>query len=101
MVDIETGRIVDMIYSRESAEVAEWLKTYPNICVVSRDGSRMYANAIRKAHPDAIQVSDRFHLVKGLTDAAKQYITGMTASRIRIISDIKFEQGDYWAKPPR
>ena len=98
MVNIDDGRIVDMIYSRESAEVAEWLKTYPNTRIVSRDGSPLYANAIRKAHPDAIQVSDRFHLVKGLTDAARQYITGMIASRIRIESDTAKESGAYWEK---
>ena len=88
-----------MIYSRESAEVAKWLKTYPNISVVSRDGSPMYANAISTAHPDAIQVSDRFHLVKGLTDAARQYISSIIASRIRIESDTAKESGVYWEKP--
>ena len=101
MVNIETGRIVDMIYSRESSDVAQWLKTYPNISVVSRDGSRMYAKAISEAHPCAIQVSDRFHLIKGLTDAAKQYITKLIASRIRIESDTLEKSGDYWRKSPR
>ena len=40
MVDAETGRIVDMLESRESTEVSEWLATYPNLKVVSRDGSQ-------------------------------------------------------------
>jgi transposase len=101
MVNIETGRIVDMIYSRESAEVATWLKTYPNIGVVSRDGSQMYAKAVSTAHPAALQVSDRFHLIKGLTDAARQYITGIIASRIRIESDIIKESSNYWDKKGR
>jgi transposase len=101
MINIENGRIVDMIYSRESAEVAEWLKTYPNICIVSRDGSTMYAKAISTAHPGAIQVSDRFHLLKGLTDAARQYITGIIATRVRIESDKEDEQGAYWWKKGR
>lgn len=85
-----------MIYSRESAEVAEWLRTYPNIRIVSRDGSMMYASAISAAHPEAIQVSDRFHLIKGLTDSARQYIMGIIAARIRIESDSIRESGDYW-----
>ena len=101
MINIENGRIVDMIYARESAEVAIWLKTYPSIRVVSRDGSTMYANAISTAHPNAIQVSDRFHLVKGLTDAARQYITGIIASRIRIESDQEMKQAAYWGKKGR
>lgn len=100
MVNIDNGRIIDMIYSRESLEVAEWLKTYSKISVVSRDGSAMYAKAISTAHPGAIQVSDRFHLLKGLTDAAKKYINRIIASRIRIESDKEIEQGVYWKKPP-
>ena len=101
MIDIETGQIVDMIYTRDGLEVTEWLKTYPNISVVSRDGSRMYAKAISTSHPNALQVSDRFHLVKGLTDAARLYITGIIASRIRIESDKAKEDCDYWGNTPR
>jgi transposase len=44
----------------------------------------MYATAIRKAHPNAIQVSDRFHLVKNLTDAAKQHISKIVSANFRI-----------------
>jgi len=101
MVNIENSRVVDMIYSRESTEVAEWLKTYPNIRVVARDGSSMYAKAINIAHPDAMQVSDRFHLLKGLTDAAKAYIFGIIATRIRIESDKETVQSSYWEKKGR
>ncbi|NLL01052.1 MAG: transposase [Clostridiales bacterium] len=35
--------------------------------VVSRDGSITYHNAISTSHPDVVQVSDRFHLLKNLT----------------------------------
>jgi len=71
MINIETGRIVDMLESREAAEVAAWLATFPNIEVFSRDGSTLYAAAIKKAHPCALQISDRFHILKGLTDKVK------------------------------
>ena len=101
MVDIDTRQIIDMIESREIDDVAKWLATYPNIKVVSRDGSSTYATAIRQAHPSAIQVSDRFHLVKSLTDYAKQHISKVVTSNFRITA----EEGDpcigggYWEKP--
>ena len=101
MVNIENGCIIDMIYSRESAEVAEWLKTYPNIRIVSRDGSTMYSKAVSIAHPGAMQVSDRFHLLKGLTDAARVYINGIIATRVRVESGKETEQGVYWDKRSR
>lgn len=63
-----------MINSRDYVDVVEWLKTFPNIKIVSRDGSMSYRNAIKEAHPDAIQVSDRFHLLKNLTQYCKDYI---------------------------
>lgn len=74
MVDIETHKIIDLIESRDLESVSEWLKTYPNLEVVSRDGSLTYKNAITASHPNAIQVSDRFHLLKNLTDYAKDYL---------------------------
>ncbi len=39
MVDIDTHRVVDLLASREVEDVAEWLRSYPNIRIVSRDGS--------------------------------------------------------------
>ncbi|WP_370458142.1 transposase [Bacillus sp. AR18-7] len=30
--------------------------------IVARDGSITYHNAITEAHPEAVQVSDRFHI---------------------------------------
>lgn len=74
MVDIHTHKIIDMIDSREPEDVVNWLKTYPNLKVISRDGSITYRNAISKAHPGAIQVSDRFHLYKNITDYAVSYL---------------------------
>jgi transposase/transcriptional regulator with XRE-family HTH domain len=74
MVDIESHKIIDMIDSREYEDVEKWLKTYPNLTVVSRDGSVTYHNAIEDAHPEAIQVSDRFHLFKNLTEYSKDFL---------------------------
>ena len=84
MIDIETRRVIDILESRETEDVAQWLATYPNIQVVSRDGSITYAAAIKKAHPNAIQISDRFHLIKNLTDAAKRHISKIVSANFKI-----------------
>jgi predicted transcriptional regulator len=73
-----------MIPSREYEDVKDWLKTYPNIELVSRDGSATYRKAINDALPDAIQVSDRFHLFKNLTDYAKEYLKKEFGVRVKI-----------------
>lgn len=66
MVDLDTHRVIDLIESRDKEDVVKWLKTYPNIQVVSRDGSLTYAAAIKDAHPRVLQVSDKFHLLEEL-----------------------------------
>lgn len=70
MSDAATHRIVDMVNSRDEAEVARWLKQFPNLRYVVRDGSLTYRNAIEKAHPGCVQIADRFHLMKNVLDAA-------------------------------
>ena len=72
MVDFESRRIIDMIETRETESVAAWLSEYPAIKYVSRDGSQAYAAAITKGLPQAVQISDRFHLLQGICDRANK-----------------------------
>ena len=76
MVELESHRIIDMIPSREAIDVSRWLAAFPNIQVISRDGTSTYSSAATDSHPEAVQVSDRFHLIKGLSEAINKYITG-------------------------
>lgn len=84
MVDLDSHRIIDLIPSRETAEVSRWLATFPNIQVVSRDGATSYSSASADSHPTAIQVSDRFHLIKGLSEAINRYLIREFPARVEI-----------------
>lgn len=102
MVDIDTHRIIDLLPSREIDDVAEWLSSFPNLEIVSRDGSVSYNSAVKKADAGIIQISDRFHLLKGLTDAAKGVITSLVAANIGLPVSASHYEGketsDYWEK---
>lgn len=37
--------------------------------MISRDGAQIYASAAKKSHPEITQVSNRFHIIKGLSEA--------------------------------
>lgn len=50
------------------------MKKFPNIEIVSRDGSTSYAKSIRDAKENIIQISDRFHLLKNISQYAKDFI---------------------------
>ncbi|WP_252237561.1 MULTISPECIES: hypothetical protein [unclassified Clostridium] len=41
-------------------------------------------NAIKTSHPDSIQVSDRFHILKNLTSYCKDYLSKYLKNRIPI-----------------
>ena len=104
MVDIDTHRVVDLLASREVEDVAEWLRSYPNIRIVSRDGSVSYKSAIEQAGMDIQQVSDRFHLLKGLTDAAKKFISRLLSATYTLPTEASPYAGkltgDYCGKSP-
>jgi len=91
MIDIETHRVIDLIPSRDCEEVVKWLKSYPNLHVVSRDGSITYKKAITLAHPKAIQVSDRFHILKNLTSYCKDYLMKYFKPKVKIDLENKME----------
>lgn len=61
MIDINSHKIIDMINSRDYEEITSWLKEFPNLKIISRDGSLTYKKAITDSHANAIQITDRFH----------------------------------------
>lgn len=84
MVDLESHRIIDLLPSRETSDVVKWLATFPNIQVVSRDGAVIYSSAVANSYPEATQVSDRFHLIKGLSEAINKYMIRKFPTRVEI-----------------
>jgi transposase len=74
LVDLATHRVVDLLPERSAAAVAAWLAQHPAITVVSRDRSDLYADGIRRGAPQAVQVVDRFHLVRNLREALEAFL---------------------------
>ena len=56
---------------RQRETVARWMRTQPDLAVVSRDRGGEYASAVREGPPQAVQCADRFHVVKNLTEAVQ------------------------------
>jgi transposase len=69
LVDHERGHVIDLLPDRTPESVSHWLRDHPGVEIVTRDRAEAYAQAISDGAPDAVQVADRWHLLKNLTDA--------------------------------
>lgn len=77
LVDLEQHRILDLLPDREAATLAGWLKQQPQAAcleVVSRDRGGAFAEGARQGAPQAVQVADRFHVVKNLGQALERLL---------------------------
>ncbi|HEU5383568.1 MAG TPA: ISL3 family transposase, partial [Ktedonobacteraceae bacterium] len=74
LVDLERHKIIDLLADRESATLERWLRDHPEVEIVSRDRGKDYAKAVTHAAPQAIQVVDRFHLVRNLSEALQKVL---------------------------
>ena len=90
MVNQANHRIISAIDSREITDIQVWLRQYSNLKIVSRDGSNIYKLAIELANPSIIQVSDRFHLIKGLSEAIREEIKKILPRQI-ILDEVKVD----------
>ena len=74
LVDLQRHQILDLLPDRQKETAAAWMKTHPEITHVSRDRSSEYASAVSAGAPQAIQVADRFHIAKNLSEAVQQLL---------------------------
>jgi transposase len=70
VVDLDRHRPIDVLPDRSVATVSAWFAAHRTVTVVSRDRAEGYASAIRQGAPQAVQVADRFHIMRNLRDAA-------------------------------
>jgi transposase len=74
LCDLERHRAVDVLPDRSADTVAAWLDAHPSVTLITRDRSDLYADGATRGAPDALQVADRFHLLKNLGDALERFL---------------------------
>ncbi len=74
LVDLEAHRPVDLLPDKSAESFAAWLKEHPGVEIISRDRGKEYIKGATDGAPDAIQVADRWHLLKNLRDALKRML---------------------------
>ncbi len=74
LCDLERAHPVDLLPDRTADPVAAWLKAHPGVEIISRDRSGAYADGARQGAPNAIQIADRWHVLKNMTEALQRLL---------------------------
>ncbi len=74
LVDMEAHRPLDLLLGRDAAPLAQWLGDHPDVEIICRDRAGAYVDGARHGAPDAMQVADRWHLLKNLGEALERML---------------------------
>ncbi len=72
-VDLERKQPVDLLSDRDANSVAAWLKKHSSVEIIVRDRSGLFADGAFRGAPKAIQVIDRYHMIKNLVEALERF----------------------------
>jgi transposase len=70
-VDLQSHKAIELLPDRTAETAEAWLRTHPEVEIVSRDRGGDYVAAARKGASQAQQVADKFHLLKNLRERLK------------------------------
>jgi transposase len=74
LVDLERNKPIALLPDRKAETLAEWLIQHPGVEILSRDRSKAYRSGMTQGAPEALQVADRFHLVKNLGETLEKVL---------------------------
>jgi transposase len=74
LIDLERHRPVDLLPDREAKTLEAWLQSHPGVEIISRDRGNGYIEGATKGAPHAMQVADRWHLLKNLGDTLERFL---------------------------
>jgi transposase len=65
---------VDLLEDASAHSFAAWLKQHPSVRLITRDRAGTYADGAAKGAPHAIQIADRWHLLRNVGTALEKVL---------------------------
>lgn len=91
IVDLETRKAVALLPDRSAQTLATWLESRTGIEVISRDRSTEFERGISLGAPQAIQVLDRWYVLKNLREACERQLKRYQRAMDEVASEMKAE----------
>ena len=83
--DLNNHTTLDLLPDRNSETLSRWLKAHQQLAIISRDRAGEYSKAAQEGAPQAVQVADRWHLLKNLGDSLKR-LANRFNGQIRLVA---------------
>ncbi len=72
LVDLERHVPVEVLPGASADPFAAWLKAHPGVELITRDRAGAFAGGAALGAPKALQITDRWHLLRNLSEALKK-----------------------------
>jgi len=74
LVDLERRKVADLFEGHSVESIVQWLGRHPGVEVVARDRSHVCREGVNAGAPDALQVADRWHLLRSLALSLEEFL---------------------------
>lgn len=101
LVDLEKGKPIDLLPDREADTLANWLAEHSGIEIISRDWASFYKDGATRGAPQAIQVADRWHILKNVRQMLQKVFEANRQVLTQVAQELEVQEKEKLAKEPQ